>query len=306
MSSLTVNLVTNGSKAAGYIAPAILAGKMIGQSAQPENITALLGVKKKRTVPVMKVNGILKPYTSNFVAQGDVEISGNVLEPGEYSTHLEFDIREMEDLFEEAQLSAGMQNTDMPMDFETFLSNHVNKLIAKDIDNLIWNSNTGGTGAMAVIDGLFVKMIADATVLTVDATTITATNIFVELAKAWAATPEDILEEPDVRIFVSPRFKTLHQVALQNKIGGDVSKALVNPFDDNTQLVAVPSFPNDVIVITTVSNLFFATDLKSDFNQYVIKNQMESTLDAKIRFRMDYKLDVNYGFGDQILYYRPD
>jgi len=45
--------------------------------------------------------------------------------------------------------------------------------------------------------------------------------------------------------------------------------------------------------------------LKSDFNKYILKNQMDGTLDAKIRFRMDYKLDVNYGFGDQILYYRP-
>ena len=70
-------------------------------------------------------------------------------------------------------------------------------------------------------------------------------------------------------------------------------------------LVELPWFNANTLVATHSNNLFFGTDLLADFNTLQIVDMRATTADQKVRYRANFSADVNYGFGREVVLYRP-
>ncbi|MBT9146252.1 MAG: hypothetical protein DDT42_02134 [candidate division WS2 bacterium] len=70
-------------------------------------------------------------------------------------------------------------------------------------------------------------------------------------------------------------------------------------------LIEMPYFNHNTIVAVRKSNLFFGTDLLSDFNSVQVVDMRASTADQKVRYRSNFAVDVNFAFGGEIVVYRP-
>lgn len=299
----TININYGGKRAAGYIAGAIAAGKMISEG----HITQLWGVKNDMNVPVMKLNGLITDYSDDFIAAGEIELSDKQLSPKPLSVMFELGATFLRSLYESEQMMAGMNGTMPTASFEQFLIAYMQKQIRSQMDNLIWNSDTAITsGSLSKFDGL-IKQITSApspTVITVPATTLTTGNILEELAKVYIATPDSLSgDEANFRYFCSSKTQKLLNTRLYGMVGKSVKESKTLPFDPESLLVPIPNFPNNTFVGTSVNNIFFAGDAESDISNVNIVDMMPTTADRKFRFRMDFSADVKIAFANEIVYY---
>lgn len=300
---MSINLTTNyaGKFAGAYIAEAILRGKMLDEN--PRNMTKFLALKSKMNVPVMLLNGVIKPYTKNFVASGEVVYSERVLDPNKFSVQLEFDIDVLEQMYESEKMAAGMANSNMIPDLQTFVTQYIQTQIQNEMDNFIWNSDTAGSGTLAQIDGLFKLMNADADVVDVVAAAHTKASIIAEFEKVYGALPEKIAESSSLRFFMPVASGNFLKMA----IGSNGVESQNRDIDTNflyamtNRIVTVPNFPANTIAATDFQNLFFGTDLESDMQTYQLIDLRQTTGDRVLRLRMDFKADVNYAFGNQVV-----
>ncbi|MBN2262527.1 MAG: hypothetical protein JW735_06435 [Prolixibacteraceae bacterium] len=296
-----INLTTSyqGKFAAQFIALAILGGKMIDKNL----ITRFLNIKKAMFLPVVRLNGVIKPYTSDFVAAGSIDISDRQLDPKAASVHLEFLIDTLEQMFMSEGMTAGMQNSNMDTDFESFVTKYIAREINNQIDNFIWNADKTKTGAIALVDGLLKRIAADAQSVKIPSVALTKSNVLDEIAKVYVAMPENTSEQPDMKFYTSVKTMKLYKQAVADK--GLITAPLADHpmYDSNIEIVSIPGFPANTIVCAPVSNLFYGTDLESDTQSYELIDMRHTTGDRKLRLRMDFKLDVNYAFGDSCVVY---
>lgn len=296
-----INLTTNyqGKFAATFIALSILGGKMIDRSL----ITKFIGIKKAMHLPVVRLNGVIKPYTAKFEAAGSLDISERKLDPQAASVHLEFLIDTLEQMFLSEGMAAGMQNSNMGNDFESFVTRYIAKEINKQMDNFIWNADKDQTGVIAMFDGLLKKLNADTETTKITGATLTKDNILDELAKVYMAIPEDVSEDEDLKMFMSVKTRKLYKQALADK--ALIKEPLTDHpmYDANIEIESVAGFKPDTIVCTPTSNIFFGTDLESDMQSYELIDMRHTTGDRMLRLRMDFKQDVNHAFGDSCVIY---
>jgi hypothetical protein len=301
---MSITLTTNyaGKYAGQYIAKAVLAGRML----ENDNCQKFLAVKSKMNAPVVSLNGVIKPYTEDFVAAGSVVISEKVLDPAKFSVQLAFSIDTLEQMWESEKMAAGMGGSGMPQDFQSFVVAYIQKQVRKEVDNYLWNSDTAGTGVLAQVDGWLKQFGADAAVADVTASTLTQANILAEITKVYQALPEDVSEE-DTRIFMSVGSHKLLKAALASReiYAQNENIAATMLYDQNVKLVSVPGFPANTMVGTASYNLIFGTDLESDMQSFSLIDMRQTTGDRKLRFRMDFKMDVSYGFGSHVVLYKP-
>jgi len=303
--ALTVTTNYNGIRAAEYIAQAIFAGKMT--DGDNELMTIYQSVKNKINVPTVKTTaGIVVPYATDFADSGAVTVSDKELDPQTFSVMIEIDLPTLMLMAESEAMSAGYHNSDLEPDLEGIITRQAALQVSNVMDNIIWNSDTaGGTGTLNQIDGLLKQLGADADVNDVTAGTITKANVIAEFEKVdLAETAASYAETQRVWYMNSKTMRLYKQTqagrdkfAQNEPVPGSVF------IDDNRTLVSIPNFPDNTIVSASPNNLIFATDLTSDQQAYRITDMRQTTNDDKIRIRMDFKADVKYGFGDEIVLY---
>jgi hypothetical protein len=68
-------------------------------------------------------------------------------------------------------------------------------------------------------------------------------------------------------------------------------------------LTVIEALPDSVMVVADSENLWFGTDLMSDFEDIQVLNMKDTTGDKNVRFIASMKLGVNYGNPTEIVYY---
>jgi len=68
-------------------------------------------------------------------------------------------------------------------------------------------------------------------------------------------------------------------------------------------VVIAPGLPDNVIVAAEKTNLWFGTDLVSDFDDVMVIPQMNITGAPTVRFVARFQFGVQYGVSEEIVYY---
>jgi len=222
-----------------------------------------------------------------------------------------FCLTTVEATFLAKRLRAGSNTGEvLPGEFEAYVLSEMSMRVQNDIENLIWKGDVDGSPA-SLCDGFLKLMTADTATLKVTGTTLSASNIIAELTKVYNKIPSTIVfntGDAAPKIFISPEAARFYQIAQgaltgNNNAGYDASK-MFNFL--GIELVVTPGLSGTAankMVAAIPSNLWFGTDLISDFDDTYLIDMSKTTGAKQARLIGGLKLGVNYGVSAEVVLY---
>ena len=201
----------------------------------------------------------------------------------------------------------------LPPSFADFLIAHVAAKTAQKTEQNIW---TGADANDGEFDGLVTLMTADATVVDVVGTTVTAANVIAELGKVVDAIPSAVYGKEDLNLYVSQNVARAYVRALGGfaaaGLGANGTNAMGTQWFNNGSLsfdgvsiFVANGLADNYIVAAEKSNLYFGTGLLSDHSEVRVIDTAETLGDKNVRVVMRFTAGVQYGIGSDIVLYTP-
>jgi hypothetical protein len=315
------NSTYNGEAASGYIAAALLSANTLDKKL----ITIMPNVKYKSVIQKLDVSGIVQDASCDFVTSGSVAISEQVLTPKELQVNLQLCKQEFVDSWQALQLGYSAFDT-IPASFNDFLVSYVGGKVAEATETAIWQgtaSNGSFLGfqallsASAVTTGSTSVVAAGASSSTSNAGAIsgsvTSTNVISKLDSIVSSVPTTVYGKQDLVIYVSTNVAKAYQQATSGQTSATSYGANgynnqftigEKPYNYNgIDLVLCPGLGANVMVAAQKSNLFFGTGLLSDYNEVRVLDMANLDGSQNYRIIMRYTAGVQYGIGQDIVYY---
>ena len=305
----TTNITTTyaGEKAQGYIAAALLSGNTIENG----GITVKPNVKKSEVLKKIATGDLVADGTCDFTATSSVTLTERVITPKEFQVNLELCKTPFRADWDAISMGYSAFDT-LPPDFQSFLVAHVAEKVATKIENNIWQ---GADGTEGEFDGIVALATADATVVDVVGTTVTAANVIDELGKVVDAIDAALYGSPDLKIYVAQNVYRAYVRALggfasngqgANGVGGNgTNQSLGDVMFDGVPVFVANGLASNYIVAAESSNLMFGTGLLNDTNEVKVLDMADLDGSQNVRVIMRFTATVQYAYGAEIVLYTP-
>ena len=295
-----------------YIAAALLSAKTLDNKL----VTIKPNVKFKSVIQKLDVSGIVQDASCDFVTSGSVALSERVLEPKELQVNLQLCKQEFVDSWESLQLGFSAFDT-IPASFNDYLISWVAGNVAQATEQGIWqgtNTNGSFTGFQSLFSASIAAGGAGAVLPALSGSTIisgsvTSANVLDKLNSVVNTIPSAVYGKEDLLIYVGTKVAKAYQQALAGgAIGANGWNNQLNvgekPFNFNgIEIVLCPGMSDDKIVAAQKSNLFFGTGLLSDHNEVRVLDMANLDGSQNYRIIMRYTAGVQFGIGQDIVYY---
>jgi len=295
-----------GEFAGKYISAALLSADTI----EGGGITIKPNVKFKEVMKTLSTDAIVKDATCDFSDTSTITLAEKILQPEEFQVNLELCKKDFHSDWE--AISMGYSAFDeLPANFADFLIGHVAAKVAQKTEQTIW---TGATATAGEFNGFQALLAADADVVDVVGTTITAANVIDELGKVVDAIPTSVYGKEDLYIYVPQGVARAYVRALggfgasglgANGVaaqgttwynGGDLAF-------DGVKIFVASGLGANKMVAAQKSNLFFGTGLLADSNEVKLLDMADLDGSQNVRVVMRYTAGVQIGIGADIVYY---
>jgi len=295
-----------GEFAGKYISAALLSADTI----EGGGITVKPNVKYKEVMKTLSTNALVKDAACDFADQSTVTLAERILQPEEFQVNLELCKKDFHNDWEAIQMGYSAFDS-LPPSFADFLIGHIAAKVAQKTEETIW---TGVTATAGEFDGFATLLAADATVIDVVGTTVTAANVIDELGKVVDAIPTAVYGKEDLYIYVSQSIARAYVRALggfgANGLGANgVNNAGTTWFNggdlafDGVKLFVCSGMADNDMVAAQKSNLFFGTGLLADHNEVKLIDMADLDGSQNVRVVMRFTAAVQYGIGADIVYY---
>ena len=295
-----------GEFAGKYISAALLSADTI----EGGGITVKPNVKYKEVMKTLSTNALVKDAACDFADQSTVTLAERVLQPEEFQVNLELCKKDFHNDWEAIQMGYSAFDS-LPPSFADFLIGHIAAKVAQKTEETIW---TGVTANAGEFDGFATLLAADATVIDVVGTTVTAANVIDELGKVVDAIPTSVYGKEDLYIYVSQSIARAYVRALggfgASGLGANgVNNAGTTWFNggdlafDGVKLFVCSGMADNDMVAAQKSNLFFGTGLLADHNEVKLIDMADLDGSQNVRVVMRFTSAVQYGIGADIVYY---
>jgi hypothetical protein len=202
---------------------------------------------------------------------------------------------------------------DLPKSFADYLIGHVAAKVAEKMETNIWRGATANTGEF---NGFVPLATADASVIDVVGTTITASNVITELGKVVDQIPAALYGKEDLYIYVSQSVARAYVRALggfqSSGLGANGTNAQGTQWFNNgslsfdgVKIFVANGLANNYMMAAQKSNLYFGTGLLNDMNEVRLIDQAEVTGAQTVNVIMRFTAAVQYGIGSEIVLYTP-
>jgi len=304
--SLVLNDTTYaGDVASTFIRQAIVGSELIAGG----HVYVKDGIKKKFTIPRISVDDMVQDYAVKPSSSGLTTIDAVTLEPSMYMIYKEFDPHDFEDHWFAPEMQNMLIGRNLPATAEAAIVSTVLEYHANYFDKALMQGDLTGATPYNKFDGFIKKALNNASVLdvTTTATALTASNIVVELEKAYAKIPKALLYNKDFKFFVSYATSQLYsdyQIAQANK-GVDVTNAGVMAYKGKT-IVPLAGFPDNTIlgaVGTAGLNSNMWVGINSTEDNQVSIGKLQNNSDVWY-IKVLFKADTQFGFGAEVVLYK--
>lgn len=295
-----------GEFAGKYISAALLSADTL----EGGGITIKPNVKYKEVMKTLSTDAIVKDATCDFSDTSTLTLAEKILQPEEFQVNLELCKSDFVSDWE--AISMGYSAFDeLPSNFADFLIGHVAAKVAQKTEQTIW---TGATANAGEFNGFAALLAADAGVVDVTGTSVTAANVITEMGKVVDAIPSAVYGKDDLYLYVSSNVARAYVRAL----GGFGASGLgangvqnngttwFNGQDlafDGVKLFVASGMADNTMVAAQKSNLFFGTGLLSDHNEVKLLDMADLDGSKNVRVVMRYTAGVQIGIGADIVYY---
>ena len=296
-----------GEFAGDYISAALLSGVTIDNG----GITVKPNVKFKEVIKKVATDGIVKDGTCDFADTSTITLTERIIEPKTFQVNLELCKADFRSDWDAIQMGYSAFDN-LPASFADFLISHAQEKVAQKIEQNIWGGADGNEGEF---DGIVALATADATVVDVVGTTITAGNVIDELGKVVDAIPAALYGAEDLNLYVAQNVYRAYVRALggfasggqgANGVGGQgTNQALGNVMFDGVNVFVANGLANNYIVAAEKSNLFFGTGILNDTNEVKVLDMADLDGSQNVRVILRFTATVQYGIGSDIVLYTP-
>ena len=301
-----------GEFAGEYIAAALLSAKTLDNKL----VTIKPNVKYKSVIQKLDVSGIVQDASCDFVTSGSVALSERILEPKELQVNLELCKQEFVDSWESLQLGFSAFDT-IPASFNDYLISYVAGQVAQATEQSIWQG-TATNGSFLGFQTAFSASIAagGATAVlpaksgsVIISGSVTSANVLSVMNSVVDTIPAAVYGKEDLLIYVGTSVAKAYQQALAGgAIGANGWNNQMNvgekPFNFNgIEIVLCPGMSDSKIVAAQKSNLFFGTGLLSDHNEVRVLDMANLDGSQNYRIIMRYTAGIQFGIGQDIVYY---
>lgn len=303
----TTNVTTTyaGEFALPYIQAALLNPSTIRNG----GVTVKPNVKFKQVLKKVAMSDLIKDGSCDFTPTGTITLTENILQPEEFQVNFTLCKQDFRDDWEAIAMGLSAHDN-LPPNLADFIIAKTAAEVATANETIIWQ---GATGTAGEYDGFTTRFAADADVIDVTGTTVTAANVITELGKVVDAIPAAIYGKEDLFIYVPQNVYRAYVRALggfgasglgangfegrgNNQILGDLAF-------DGVKLFLAEGLPSDEMVAAQSSNLFFGTSLMSDWNEVKVLDMADLDGSQNVRFVMRFTANVNYAYGSEVVYY---
>lgn len=295
-----------GEFAGKYISAALLSADTI----EGGGITVKPNVKYKEVMKTLSTNALVKDAACDFADQSTVTLAERILQPDEFQVNLELCKKDFHNDWEAIQMGFSAFDS-LPPSFADFLLGHIAAKVAQKTEENIWQ---GAAATAGEFDGFGALLAADATVIDVTGTTVTAANVITELGKVVDAIPTAVYGKEDLYIYVSQSIARAYVRALggfgASGLGANgVNNAGTTWYNggdlafDGVKLFVCSGLPDNEMVAAQKSNLFFGTGLLSDHNEVKLIDMADLDGSQNVRVVMRFTAGVQFGIGADIVYY---
>ena len=313
----TITSTYSGEAASGFIAAALLSANTLDKKL----VTIMPNVKYKSVIQKLDVSGIVQDASCDFVTSGSVALSERILEPKELQVNLELCKQEFVDSWE--ALSLGFSAFDeIPKNFNDFLISYVGGKVAEATEQNIW-AGTASNGSFLGFQGLLSASVAagGATAVVAAKTStgaiasgsVTSTNVLSVLDGIVSSIPDTVYGKQDLVIYVPTNVAKAYQQATSGQTSAATYGANgyqnqftigEKPYNFNgIDLVLCPGLTSSKIVAAQKSNLFFGTGLLNNFNEVRVLDMANIDGSQNYRIIMRFTSGVQFGIGQDIVYY---
>ena len=296
-----------GEFAGEYISAALLSGVTIDNG----GITVKPNVKFKEVIKKLATDGIVKDGTCDFADTSTITLTERIIEPETFQVNLELCKADFRSDWDAIQMGYSAFDN-LPASFADFLISHAQAKVAQKIENNIW----GGVNATeGEFDGIVTLATADADVIDVVGTSVTAGNVIDELGKVVDAIPAELYGSEDLHLYVAQNVYRAYVRSLggfganglgANGVGGQGNnQSMGDLMFDGVKIFVANGLSNNYIVAAEKSNLFFGTGILNDTNEVKVLDMADLDGSQNVRVIMRFTASVQYGIGSDIVLYTP-
>ena len=287
--------------------------KMVLEGRTPSWVTVVPDVKSSASINIIDTTLNLQTGNCGWTDSGSTILSQVNLNVCvlKYQESICLDV--IEQFYLQAQMNPGSYNKEIPFE-EIFVLNKVEN-ISKTLDQILWQgSTTTGTGNLALCNGwihlantTYSGSVVNGNVTS--ATAITAANIISLVDNAISVIPADVTAREDLVLYCGYDFARTYQLALRNANifnypsieNGNRDFILTIPAS-NVRLVAQAGLNGtNKFFISPISNMYMATDLMSDWEQFEIWFSQDF---QSVRTNARFKSGVNFAFPSYVVYFK--
>jgi hypothetical protein len=292
----TTTLATTyaGKVAGGYIKSAFLANESLQYLTFKENIDY------KEVVRKIVDNVTFAAPTCDFTDTGTIALSERIL------------------TLEKFQVDRTLCSKDFLIDWDTSYAQ--NGEITPDLleavtatmlggigannERLIWKGVNATTGEYAGFEAL---LTADADVIDVANTTVNKSNVVTEIEKVIAAMPIRVRRATEKPIlYVSSNVAEAYRNAMATAGNGffyQAGESISMTWLGQYTIAECPGMSDDTMVFAQKSNMWFGTNTAAQWNEVAVMSMRNVNLDRTVRFSAQFLAGVQYGFGNEIVFY---
>jgi hypothetical protein len=254
-------------KAAGfYIAAALKEAKSL------DYLTQMNNVRYKSNIQSMANSGFVRNATCDFTENGTLTMTEKQITLKPLQVNIDLCKYDLVKSWESLEMSGAYGNP--PPSFEDFVISYMGGIIADATETGVWQDDNGNgeltTGFLSAAVGLLLPGV-DATVVQSSASAAyTAGNIIANLQTLtadMAANVPAILGKDDTHIYMNSKTYALYISAVSTL--GYVNAYNMNgdyePVFEGYKIAVCPGMPDNQMVAAQKSNLYWGTDLVSDF-----------------------------------------
>ena len=306
----TTNITTTyaGEFAGKYISAALLSASTIENG----GITVKPNVKYKEVMKKLSTNDLVADATCDFDPTSTITLTERILQPEEFQVNLELCKKDFVSDWEAVQMGYSAFDN-LPPSFQDFLVAHVAAKVAEKTEQTIWS---GANATAGEFDGLVALATADASVVDVTGTSVTAANVIDELGKVVDAIPSAVYGKEDLYLYVSQNVARAYVRALGGfgaaGLGANGTNAQGTQWWNNgalsfdgVKIFVANGLGDNYIMAAEKSNIFFGTGLLSDHNLVKVIDMADIDGSQNVRVVMRYTSGVQYGIGSDIVLYTP-
>jgi len=272
-----------------------------------ETFTPILDVKDVARIRKHDFGDVLQSDSCTFSAQGAGDLYEKLVTACPVKINVELCQSTLETSFVSNAMKSGSNSADfLPADFQNYIMAQLANKVSADLEVMVWQGDTASSGQVYpnnVCDGLVAEFEADVDVIDVTGTTVSASNVIVELNKVYNAIPDSIKYSTELAIYVSTNIMGAYKQAVAAASAEAYYTKDAEPTFLGVPLVLAQGLPANTAVAAEKTNLFLISDLLSDFEDIRILPQLNTTGDDTIRIVGRFKFAVSYAYGAEVVLY---